>query len=91
VFTVSELNIEKTNTVANHNLLFNLSEKKEGKMFYPSQLKNLLENLNARDDIKTIVYSQKRYTEILNIPWLLAIILALLSAEWFMRKRNGGY
>ncbi|RLD59456.1 MAG: hypothetical protein DRJ05_06375 [Bacteroidetes bacterium] len=91
IFTVSELNIEKTNTVANHNLLFNLSEKKDGEMFYPGQLKNLQEKIELREDIKTVTYSQKRYTEILNLPWLLILILALLSTEWFMRKRAGGY
>ncbi|NOX46199.1 MAG: hypothetical protein GXO89_04395 [Chlorobi bacterium] len=91
VFTVSELNVEKTNIVANHNLLFNLSEKKDGEMFYPNQLTELQKQIESREDIKTVTYSQKRYTEILKLPWLLILILALLSAEWFMRKRGGGY
>ncbi|MBC8487418.1 MAG: VWA domain-containing protein [Bacteroidetes bacterium] len=90
-FTVSALNIEKTNTIADHNLLYNLALKRGGEMVYPDQLDDLLEIIKTREDIKTISYTQKRFTEILNIPLLLILILALLSAEWFIRKRAGGY
>ncbi len=90
-FTVSALNIEKTNTIADHNLLYNLALKRGGEMVYPDQLDDLLEMIKTREDIKTISYTQKRFTEILNIPLLLILILALLSAEWFIRKRAGGY
>ncbi len=90
-FIVSALNIEKINTIADHNLLFNLAERGGGEMIYPDQLDELAEKINARDDIKTISYSQKRYSEVLNFPLLLILIIALLSAEWFMRKRAGSY
>lgn len=90
-FTISALNIEKTNTIANHNLLYNLALKRGGEMVYPDQLDDLLEIIKTREDIKTISYTQKRFTEILNIPLLLILILALLTAEWFIRKRAGGY
>ncbi|MCD4791148.1 MAG: hypothetical protein K8R37_14225 [Bacteroidales bacterium] len=90
-FTVSALNIEKTNIIANHNLLYNLALKRGGEMVYPDQLDDLLEIIKTREDIKTISYTQKRFTEILNIPLLLILILSLLTAEWFIRKRAGGY
>ena len=90
-FTISALNIEKINTVADHNLLYNLAVRSGGEMIYPGQMNNLSEMIKSREDIKTISYTQKRFSEILNFPWLLILIIALLSAEWFMRKRAGGY
>jgi len=85
------LNIEKINTVADHNLLYNLAVRSGGEMIYPGQMNNLSEMIKSREDIKTISYTQKRFSEILNFPWLLILIITLLSAEWFMRKRAGGY
>ncbi len=90
-FSVKDLNIEHINTLANHNLLYNLAENNGGEMVYPDQLEYLSTMINSREDIKTIAYTQKRYTELLNFPWLLILILSLLTAEWFMRKREGSY
>jgi len=90
-FTVSALNIEKINTIADHNLLYNLAERRGGEMIFPDQFNELAEKIKSREDIKTISYNQKRYSEILNFPLLLVLIILLLSAEWFMRKRAGSY
>jgi len=90
-FTVSSLGIENINTVANHNMLYKLSQEKGGEMYYPGQLDQLSENIKNREDIVSISYSTKKFTEIISLPWLLSIILLLLSIEWFLRKRAGGY
>ncbi|MCD4731767.1 MAG: hypothetical protein K8R74_14270 [Bacteroidales bacterium] len=90
-FSVKALNIENINTLANHNLLYNLAVNNGGEMVYPGQLDYLATMINSREDIKTIMYTQKRYTELLNFPWILILTLFLLTAEWFMRKRAGGY
>jgi len=47
--------------------------------------------LAARDDLKTIAYTQKRYTDLVSFLPVLLLILGLLSAEWFIRKRSGSY
>ena len=90
-FIVTAIDEEYINTLANHQLLYNLAKKHGGEMVYPNQLNSLVEKLNSRNDIKTVTYTQKRYNNILNLYWIFFIILALLSAEWFIRKRNGGY
>ncbi|MBN2175619.1 MAG: hypothetical protein JW731_15930 [Bacteroidales bacterium] len=90
-FTVSPLNIEKINTIADHNLMFNLAANKGGKMYFPNQFKELASSLRNNDSIKPVSYTKTQFTEILNFPWLLGLILLLISAEWFLRKRNGGY
>ena len=90
-FIVTSIDEEYTNTLANHQMLYNLAKKHDGEMIYPNQLQSLVDKLNKRDDIKTVTYTQKRYNNLMNIYWIFFIILALLSAEWFLRKRNGGY
>jgi hypothetical protein len=90
-FTVSSLSVEKINTVANHNILFNLAKNRGGEMAYPATLNSFVILLKEREDIKAVIYSQQRYTEILNFPFVLVLLLLLVSAEWFMRKRAGAY
>ena len=90
-FTVMALNVESMNTVANHSLLNNMALRHKGKMLYPAQLEDIKQLLASRDDLKTVAYSQKRYTDLVSLLPYLLLILALLSAEWFVRKRNGSY
>ncbi len=90
-FSVSPLQVELTNTTADHQLLYSIAKNHDGEMVYPSQLDKLAEKLNAREDIKTVSYSEKKLTDLINLKWIFFLILALLSAEWFMRKRNGAY
>lgn len=91
MFTVKLLNIESMNTVANHELLNNMAARHKGKMVYPQQLDQLEKLLAARDDMKTIAYTQKRYTDLVSFLPVLLLLLGLISAEWFVRKRNGSY
>jgi hypothetical protein len=91
MFTVMSLNVEAMNTVANHLLLNNLALRHNGKMVYPAQLDQIESLLEARDDLKTIAYVQKRYTDLVSFFPLLILLISLISAEWFIRKRNGGY
>ncbi len=90
-YSISALQVELTNTVADHQLLFSLAKKHDGELIYPSQLEQLAEKLNNREDIKSVSYTEKKLNEIINLKWIFFLLLALLSFEWFMRKRNGAY
>ncbi|NVO18810.1 MAG: hypothetical protein HXX13_03870 [Bacteroidetes bacterium] len=90
-FVVMAINEELLNTVANHNLLFTLAGQHNGEMLHPSDMNKLIDILNKREDIKTVTYAQKKYTDLVNIFWVFLLIISLLSAEWFLRKRSGGY
>jgi hypothetical protein len=90
-FSVSPLQVEFTNTIADHQMLFTLANKHNGEMLYPKDMQKLSEKLNAREDIKSISYSEKKLDDLINLKWIFFIILVLISAEWFMRKRNGAY
>nr|HPR58234.1 hypothetical protein [Bacteroidales bacterium] len=90
-FTVSPLNIESLNTIADHHLLFRLAARHDGQMLYPADMERFAEILKARDDIKTVVFTEQRFSELVNLFWVFVIILALLTIEWFIRKINGSY
>ncbi|MCW3072761.1 MAG: hypothetical protein JWO44_2651 [Bacteroidetes bacterium] len=90
-FSVSALQVEFTNTVADHQMLYSLAQKHGGEMIYPAAMGQLAEKLNAREDIKSVSYSEKKLNDLVNLKWIFFVILALISAEWFMRKRNGAY
>jgi hypothetical protein len=90
-FNVLALNIESLNTTADHKTLYNLSKKHNGALYYPDQLNELLKAIESRDDIKSVSYTQKRMSDLLNIFWVFLIIMVLLSAEWFIRKWSGNY
>ncbi|MBC7864745.1 MAG: hypothetical protein IAF38_17360 [Bacteroidia bacterium] len=90
-FTVKELVAERINTVADHQLLYNLSRQTGGKLFYPNQLQKLKEELLNKEDIKTVSYEEKRLRDLIDFKWIFFVLLAFLSTEWFIRKRNGLY
>jgi hypothetical protein len=84
---VKEVVAEKLNTVANHKLLFQLSSRSGGKLVYPSDLNKLRDDILKNQLIKPITYSTNLTTSIIDLKWLFFLILFLLSAEWFLRKR----
>ncbi len=90
-FSISPLQVELTNTVADHQLLYSLAKKHDGEMVYPNELEKLTQKLNTREDIKSVSYSEKKLTDLINLKWIFFLLLALLSFEWFMRKRSGAY
>ena len=90
-FTIIPLQVERINTVADHQLLYNISQKHDGELVTPNELNKLVEKLNSRDDIKTVSYTQNKLSELINLKWIFILLLALLSFEWFIRKRNGAY
>lgn len=88
-FVVETTMLEDINLVANHTLLNTLSAKTDGQLLYPDDIENLPTLLKQRNDIKTIMYSEERYSEILNMPAIFIIIILLLGAEWIARKFYG--
>lgn len=90
-FSVKELKDEYTNLIANHKLLYKLAISKNGNMFYPNQLKELEKEILKQENITPISYIKKNVQDLIKWKWIFAIIILLLSTEWFLRKRSGGY
>lgn len=90
-FSVTDLQIEATNTVADHQLLYSLAKKNGGEMFYLNEFIKLAEFLNGKKDIFPVSRSEKKFSDLVNLRWLFFLLLFLLSLEWFIRKINGSY
>ncbi|MFA6086502.1 hypothetical protein [Mucilaginibacter sp.] len=87
--TVKQLNLETRQSTANHQLLKTIAERSGGQMLQPSEVSKLADLIRKNEKIKTVVYEDKRYSDIIDIKWIFVLILLLLSAEWFLRKREG--
>lgn len=88
-FYVNGLIIEYQQTTANHQLLYTMSQQNGGKMVMPDKISSIIDELEKNEQIKTVSYEDRKYEELINFKWLFALILLLLSVEWFLRKRNG--
>ncbi len=85
-FAVEALHLEQANLTANHTLLKTISSISGGKMFYPDQLSSLNAELQT---LKPVIYTHTRFSEMLNLLWVLILIILLLSLEWVLRKYHG--
>lgn len=91
VFSVSALQVESNETIANHSLLFSLAKDHGGAMVYPKNLNDIAKMIAAREDIKSVSYEHKQLKDLINLKWVFFLLLALVSLEWFLRKRSGSY
>lgn len=90
-FSVSPLLVEIANTTADHQVLYNLAKQHNGELYRADETEKLAQTLLSREDIKPVIYNTKTLDDLINVWWIFALLVALLSLEWFMRKRNGAY
>jgi hypothetical protein len=86
-FSVLELEVEKMNSRANHQLLYSLSKKYNGKSFYLSELNALKSELNKIES-SVLSYITKSQIDLINLRWISILLFVFLVTEWFVRKRN---
>lgn len=90
-FSVLPLQVELLKTVADYQLMRTLAEKNGGTMVYPANIETLAAMIKKKEDIKPVSYLQTAFKDIINLKWVFFVLLALLTAEWFLRRRNGAY
>lgn len=90
-FAVGAINLEKTNTVANHDLLEAIALRTGGEMIDINQQETLLAALEQHETIRPISYLERKLQELIGMYGLLTVILLLLGAEWLLRRYAGSY
>ncbi|MDB5120614.1 MAG: hypothetical protein JWN56_1832 [Sphingobacteriales bacterium] len=88
-FVITEQQAELQQTVANHQMLYALSEQSGGKMIFPDQVSGLKTMIAANENVKTLSYQDSKYEEVIDLKTIFFLIIGLLTIEWFSRKRNG--
>jgi len=90
-FSVNRVDLESLVLVANQGMLHTLVAESNGKVYLPGQMSEMESSIRDNEDIKPLIYTSKRITELIDLPWLLALVIGLLTLEWFVRKRSGSY
>ena len=89
VFKINQFEIEQQFTNANKEKLQRLSNKSEGVLYFENQETSLIDQLLTDKRFLSIQKSVNTKEELINLKWLLAIIVFLLSSEWLTRKYFG--
>ncbi len=90
-FFVKSLELEFSNITANHNLLRLIANNHGSKLYNFSEFDALINDVKNRDDIRSIEYSHFNYSDLIDLKWILALLILLLTIEWFSRKYLGAY
>ena len=60
-------------------------------MHHLNDIEKIAEEIDSRNQLKPILYDSFVTENAINLKWIFFLVLALISAEWFMRKYLGGY
>ncbi len=90
-FSVSPLQLEEMRTRADHQVLYQLATQHNGAMHYLKDIDKIAEEIDARNQLKPILYDTFVTEGAINLKWIFFLLLALISAEWIIRKYLGGY
>lgn len=90
-FSIAPLKLETMQTTANHKILFQLAQESNGKVFYPSEIANISSVVSESASSKPVLHEVVKTQSLINIRWIFFLLLALLAAEWFVRKYSGSY
>ena len=82
---VSDLNREYYSAAQNSDLLKRVATETGGKYYTPAEAQSLLDDLVYRQT----PYSERVTKDLWDMPINFMLIIGLLSAEWFLRKREG--
>ena len=88
-FEILDFDIEKQFVNPDVQKLKQLALQTNGKAFFQNQADDLIQQLLENKEYKSIEKNISTKTPLIDWVWLLVLIAALLTTEWFVRKYNG--
>ncbi|TCN55533.1 hypothetical protein D0809_16630 [Flavobacterium circumlabens] len=88
-FEILDFDIEKQFVNPDVLKLKQLALQTNGKAFFQNQRAELIKTLLENKEYKSIEKNVSTKTPLIDWVWLLILIVALLTTEWFVRKYNG--
>ncbi|WP_408039713.1 VWA domain-containing protein [Tenacibaculum amylolyticum] len=88
-FKVADFQIEEQFSYANTKKLASIANSSEGKMYYPNQQDEFIQDLIKNDAYVTIQKSIEKEEDLIHWKWILFLVISLLTIEWFLRKYLG--
>jgi hypothetical protein len=89
-FLVLKQQLELLNLTADFNLLRKLSAQTGGVFYESNQLADLRNALLQKQAVATL-HTEEKYNSLIDLKWVFALLVLLITAEWFLRKYYGGY
>ncbi|CAH0998949.1 hypothetical protein LEM8419_00244 [Neolewinella maritima] len=90
-FSVQAVEVERYTLEADHELLRRLSSRYGGEFLLPDQLGSLSDRLRESGGVKPLLFETVNTRSILNLWGVFALLLALFTGEWVLRRYTGGY
>lgn len=88
-FEVDTPDLERQATRANLELMTQIAARTGGEVLFLDEASVLPDRLQARPDFTATERSERRSASLAHAWPFLALLIGLLSAEWFLRKRQG--
>ncbi|EAR01224.1 hypothetical protein [Maribacter sp. HTCC2170] len=88
-FSILDFDVEQQFTSSNYKKLDRLAVGTGGGLFFPNQISNLIDELMSEDKYVPIQKSHENVVSLVDFKFLLALIIAAFTIEWFIRKYNG--
>lgn len=88
-FKITKFEIEEQFTNVNSEKLGAISNTSKGKMFYKSEVDLLINTLLEDQRFFTVQKSTEKEQNLVDWKWILFLVIALFSTEWFLRKYYG--
>ncbi|MFD0962414.1 VWA domain-containing protein [Pseudofulvibacter geojedonensis] len=89
VFDIENFNIEKQFLNPNVTKLQQIATNTNNELYHINNIDKLFEDLANNENYKTIQKISYKESPLIQWKYLLAILLFVLSLEWFLRKYNG--
>ena len=89
VFLISEARIEAQFTKANTTKLNRLAKSTGGKVYHSTEILELVDDFVDNEDYATLQKTVLKKQALIDWKWVLALLLMLLTIEWFVRKYYG--
>lgn len=91
VFSIAKLALEEMRQQADFNLMASISEQSGGKVLTLASIDSLEAHLTANNGLSPVSYYEQSTSSLIQFSLLLAVILLLLTIEWFIRRFAGAY
>ncbi len=82
---------ERMSTVADHRLWADIAARTNGLMVGPEGLQQLADSIAVRKELVARSYAHASFNDLINLKAFFFVLLALLTVEWLLRRRNGAY
>ena len=85
-FVVNSTPLEAMETGADYSLLYSLSKKYGGSVVPSANMASLYDSISRNENVKPLIITKVETAPVIDWKWYFFLLLAVMSAEWLLRK-----